>query len=141
MQLQRVQNNNYYRTNFGMAAEIPNWQRTAKKVGKNLADALADAQPTIEQLAQNQTVKIIPIKARNLYKRGFKIVVSPTEHKIYGRDFLDRLILKRAPYVTQTVHNSEIKKGLPMKNILVLAVKKLLFDLEKFGYSDINSLV
>lgn len=139
MNIQRIQNNNY-KINFGMAAEIPTWQRTANKVGKTLADALDDARPTIELLAKNQTVRITPQKSKNLYNRGFKIVVSPTEHKVYGRDFIDR-IFKPAPYVSETVCNRDIKEGQTMKDRLISSVQRLISDLKKYGYGDITSVV
>ena len=139
MKVQGIQNNNY-KINFGMAAKIPSWQKTQKQVGKTLADALDDARPTIEELAKNQTVKIIPQKSKNLYKRGFRIVVSPTEYNIRGRDFIDR-ILKPAPYVSETVRNRDVKEGQTMKNTLILSVRRLISDLKKYGYGDITSVV
>ncbi len=139
MNVQGIQNNNY-KINFGMAAKIPSWQKTQKQVGKTLADALDDARPTIEELAKNQTVKIIPQKSKNLYNRGFRIVVSPTEYNIRGRDFIDR-ILKPAPYVSETVRNRDVKEGQTMKNTLILSVRRLISDLKKYGYGDITSVV
>ena len=141
MQVQRAQNNNSYYTNFGMIAKIPSWQKTAKKVGVKLANALYDAKPEIEQFTKHQTVKIAAIKSRNLYNRGFKIVVSPTERKIWGRNFLDRLILNRAPYVSITVRNRDIKNNQTMKDLLILTANRLITDLKNFGYIDISSLV
>ena len=137
MNVQGIQNN---KINFGMAAKIPTWQRTANKVGKNLADAIDDARPTIEELAKKQTVKIIPQKARNLYDRGFKIIVSPTEYNVRGRDFIDR-ILKPAPFVSETVRNRDVKEGQMMKDALISSVKKLISDLKKYGYGDITSII
>ena len=139
MNVQGIQNNNY-EINFGMAAKIPSWQKTQKKVGKTLADALDDARPTIEELAKNQTVRIIPTKTRNLYERGFRIVVSPTEYNIRGRDFIDR-ILHPAPFVSETIRNCDVKEGQTMKDTLISSVKKLISDLKKYGYGDITSVV